>query len=91
MLGNVRRVDCEKDYFETPKQVQWIDEDTNGVCTGIAYKDEIICACCGGTTPKDEWQDLTDLLVFEDWVDFCPYIMGESHDELVKEADEEEL
>lgn len=91
MLGNVRRVNIEKDDFIDPKQVQWVDKNTNGICTGIMLEDDILDASNGERIHRDYWKDLTDLLVFDDWVDFCPYIMCEGHDELVKEADEEEL
>lgn len=37
----------KKMYFEQPVQVIWIDAD-NVRHAGIAYHDEIICACCGG-------------------------------------------
>lgn len=32
-------------YFEAPTQVKFWDEHYIG---GIAYRDEIICGCCGG-------------------------------------------
>ena len=36
-------------YFDIPKQVIFADPDNAGEwIVGIAYKDEIICACCGG-------------------------------------------
>ena len=36
-------------YFDEPKQVIFADPDNEGEwLAGIAYKDEIICACCGG-------------------------------------------
>ena len=39
----------EKPYFDRPTQVIFADPDNPGewLC-GIAYRDEIICACCGG-------------------------------------------
>jgi hypothetical protein len=38
-----------KPYFETPKQVMFHDIDNpHSWLVGIGYKDEIICACCGG-------------------------------------------
>ena len=36
-------------YFDEPKQVVFADPDNEGEwLVGIAYKDEIVCACCGG-------------------------------------------
>ena len=38
-----------KTYFNRPTQVMFADPDNAGEwIVGIAYKDEIICACCGG-------------------------------------------
>ena len=35
-------------YFDGPKQVMFADPDNEGKwLIGIAYKNEIICACCG--------------------------------------------
>lgn len=66
-----------KKYFETPTQVIfWQDAET--MCetgadrfAGIAYHDEIICACCGGIVEISEvenikilpWVDITDAIV----------------------------
>lgn len=66
-----------KKYFETPTQVIfWQDAKTmreNGTdCfMGIAYHDEIICACCGGIVEISEvkkikilpWTDITDAIL----------------------------
>ena len=36
------------DYFEVPTQVKFWDSDTGSYLGGIAYRNEIICGCCGG-------------------------------------------
>ena len=38
----------KKMYFTNPTQVIWIDEEGSKQA-GIAYRDEIICGCCGGS------------------------------------------
>ena len=39
----------EKSYFDRPTQVMFADPDNPGNwLSGIAYRDEIICGCCGG-------------------------------------------
>ena len=38
----------ENKYFDKPTQVVYYDVDDNCWKSGIAYRDEIICACCGG-------------------------------------------
>lgn len=43
-------------YYETPCQVRFIDcGDPHNITTlgGIAYKDEIICGCCGAILSID--------------------------------------
>lgn len=58
-------------YYNKPTQVKFMDY-FGTIHTGIAYKDEIICACCGGV------YEIEDLLLrrpqevkeLEFWVDF---------------------
>ena len=35
-------------YFEVPTQVKFWDVDGDHYIGGIAYRDKIICGCCGG-------------------------------------------
>ena len=45
----------EKSYFDRPAQVVFADPDNPGEwLVGIAYRDQLICACCGGTFDIDE-------------------------------------
>lgn len=58
-------------YFKNPKQVKFMDYDGT-INIGIAYKNEIICTCCGGV------YEIEDLLLHQPqtikewkyWVDF---------------------
>ena len=45
-----------KDFYYVPTQVVFYDgsDDSPIFCAGIAYKDEIICACCGGVMKISE-------------------------------------
>ena len=66
-----------KKYFENPKQVRFMDYDGT-THTGIAYKNEIICVCCGGVY---EIEDLLlrqpqDITVWDYWISFA-YEIGE--------------
>lgn len=36
-----------KTYYERPTQVMFYEADPNTWSWGIAYRDDIICACCG--------------------------------------------
>lgn len=64
-------------YFDKPTQVRV--EDPDGVegswIYGIAYKDEMICACCGSVFELDEFnEDGLAIEILGDWVDFGEYI-----------------
>lgn len=57
-------------YFDKPKQVKFEDEEGN-LCYGIAYHDEIICACCGGILDPEE---VKIIKVYNDWCGFASWI-----------------
>ena len=62
---------------EKPKQVRWLD-DVDGVWVGgIAYRDEIICGCCGGILKLSEFED-GEVVEYEDWIDIEEEIRGDS-------------
>lgn len=44
-----------------------------GILTGIAYHNQIICACCGGVFRLDD-DETVEILKEMDWVDFSEYI-----------------
>ena len=48
----------KKMYFKNPTQVIWIDEEGSKQAAGIAYRDEIICGCCGGS------QEIAEIYAF---------------------------
>lgn len=68
------------DYFEVPTQVKFWDRRYIG---GIAYRDEIICGCCGGIFRiSDIYEVAPDTLeedpivVYNNWVDISHEICG---------------
>ena len=71
-------------YFNKPAQVMFADPDeADGWVCGIAYKDEIICACCGGIFNIGEVIDMATkngikqaIYPYSDWVDVRYEIMG---------------
>ena len=73
-----------ENYFDRPKQVVFADPDNPGEwIVGIAYKDEIICACCGGIFGIDEVAEQARLdgrknaiYPYEDWIDIASEISG---------------
>ena len=74
-----------KTYFERPKQVVFADPDNPGEwLVGIAHRDEIICACCGGVFEIDEVINMAiedgvtnPIYEYEDWVDIAYEIAGD--------------
>ena len=74
-----------KQYFDRPKQVIFVDPDNAGEwIVGIAYKDEIICACCGGIFDIDDVIDqatadgvMNPIYSYEDWNDISYEITGD--------------
>ena len=75
-------------YYGTPCQVRFVDcGDPNNIitCGGIAYKDEIICGCCGAVLSIDElikdaekagvhWDDA---IIELEWANISENIKGE--------------
>ena len=70
-------IDIKKDFYPIPTQVRWgetSDDEELIENFGIAFKDKIICGCCGGTVNLDD----EDIYVFEEleWVDITDTIEG---------------
>ena len=74
----------EKQYFDRPTQVIFADPDNAGewLC-GIAYRDEIICACCGGIFDIGDVVDMAHedgikcaIHEYHDWNDIADEIVG---------------
>lgn len=67
-------------HFEVPTQVKFWDVDGGHYYGGIAYRDEIICGCCGGIFDISEIYEvapntLEDPIVVYDWVDISSKIL----------------
>lgn len=90
-------------HFEAPTQVVFTfhNGECYERCAGIAYHDEIICACCGGTFDMtDEFneieieQELPWVSLIEEIAPDEPYgeieDTYESHNESEEEEEEEE-
>ena len=86
-------------YFEEPVQVIFADPDATGCwISGIAYRDEIICACCGGVFDISEILEIAAEDNIEnpihsfglDWVDLSPTIC-EGHSGRVLRIDSDTL
>ena len=73
------------DYFEVPTQVKFWDVDGDHYIGGIAFRDEIICGCCGGVFDISEIYEsapdtLEDPIVpYDDWVDISSEIRGDDN------------
>ena len=73
-------------YFEVPTQVKFWDVDGDHYIGGIAYRNEIICGCCGGTFNISEiYESAPDTLgedpivSYDDWVDIIQDIRGDDN------------
>ena len=71
-------------YFEVPTQVKFWDIFNKRYIGGIAYRDKIICGCCGGIfdirgiyefAPDTLEQD--PIVIYDNWVDISNEICGE--------------
>lgn len=68
-------------YFDVPTQVRFYDVDGVKWIGGIAYKDKIICGCCGGLFSIEEiYESAPETLeepikVYKNWVDLNSAIM----------------
>ena len=73
----------EKMYFDEPKQVVFADPDNEGEwLVGIAYKDEIICACCGGVFKIEDVINSVEepekaIFPYADWINLEYEIKGD--------------
>ena len=75
-----------KTYFEEPTQVEFYWNDENGETDGdyiggIAYCDEVICGCCGGTISikeiiEDAPVGITPIIPLK-WIDINEEIKGD--------------
>ena len=88
-------------YFEVPTQVVYYDYDGDCWKSGIGYKDEIICACCGGIIEISEIYEFAPagiaqpIFEYNHWCDITEDIIGgempdaweEIYGEPVEEAD----
>ena len=76
----------ERQYFNRPAQVIFADPDNAGNwLIGIAYRDEIICACCGGIFNIGDVVDMARedgvrcaIHEYYDWSNIADEIMGDA-------------
>ena len=69
------------DYFAVPTQVEFWDVNGDHYIGGIAYRNEVICGCCGGIFDISEIYEsapntLEDPIVVYDWVNISSKIRG---------------
>ena len=72
----------ENKYFDKPTQVVYYDVDGDCWKSGIAYRDEIICACCGGIIEISEIYEFAPaeiaqpIFEYNEWCDITEDIIG---------------
>jgi len=63
----------EECRYPVPTQVKfYLDGEWKG---GIAYRDEIICGCCGGIQELSEFED-DEVVDYESWISISDEIIG---------------
>lgn len=71
------------DYFGVPTQVKFWDYEGGHYLGGIAYRDEIICGCCGGIFEISEIYQFapdtldSDPIIIYKWIDISGEICGD--------------
>lgn len=70
--------------FTVPTQIKFLDEDRDHYIGGIAYKNQIICGCCGGIINIDEYLEYShpdvpssEKIIPLDWIDISNEIKGD--------------
>lgn len=73
-------------YFGIPTQVKFWDYEGGHYLGGIAYRDEIICGCCGGIFDINEIYQFAPItleedpiVVYDNWVDINYDICGDDN------------
>ena len=71
----------ERRYFDEPTQVKYWNGEEEGYCGGIAYKDEVICACCGAIVDIAEICELAEEdgiapIIELSWIDLNEEVIG---------------
>lgn len=70
-------------FFTTPTQVKFYDSTNKKYLGGIAYKNKIICGCCGSAfevsyiIKKAEEDGIKDPIIELPWIDIQSEILGE--------------
>ena len=76
----------DKELFENPVQVKFWDFEDGRWCAGIAWKEHIICACCGATFEIKEVYEYAPvsienpIIIYETWVNLFEEITGDDFD-----------
>lgn len=75
-----------KEVANSAHPVQVMFYDGEGMCSGIMWGDQIVCACCGATFWVDEVIEnakedgVEAIKMFETWVDISDEIKGSEAD-----------
>lgn len=65
-----------KRQYEKPMQVRWFDDENKRWIGGIAYRDEIICGCCGTILKLSEFKD-SEVVEYDTWVNVEEELRGD--------------
>ena len=88
--SNVYTYECSS-WYDTPTQVAWFDDGAYEA--GIAYHDEVICACCGGVTEIDDLIrapiGVAPIVTYKHWYSFKETVIGQDEKFFEYKEDEE--
>lgn len=70
-------------YYNYPTQVAFWEPDGLCYAGGIAYRDEIICGCCGGIIELSDIYDsapegVRAVVEYRDWMSLEDYILDDN-------------
>lgn len=81
--------------FDVPTQVAFWDTEHNHYCSGIAWNEQIICACCGSIFEIAEIYEFAPsnvepIVIYKSWVDFEEFIIADNERHFKREEEEED-
>ena len=73
-------------YFELPKQVAFYDAENESWIGGIAFKDSLICLCCGAVVNindfleemAEDYSEIKNPIIPMEWVDISEECLGDA-------------
>lgn len=68
-------------YFDVPKQVKWYDSENEVWHFGIAFRDYIICGCCGSIIEICDLLEQDKFYIYKEWKNIDDFILKEENED----------